>query len=313
MITMARPLRIEFPGALYHVLGRGNQKQNIFLDDGDRGAYLKRVQRYKDEIGFILYAYVLMPNHVHLLIETNGEPLSKIMQLINLTYTQYFNKKYNKVGHLFQGRYKAFLCDRDEYLLSLVRYIHLNPVRAHLVELPHEYPWSSHNEYLNGRGVNADPDVIMKMLSPDPAGARRQYEKFVNEALDTGKVESFYKPLWHQVLGDEKFLSEVQRKVSTREKSLKRPSLAGILRAIEEVTGVKGEDIVARKRDGRILFARGLLVAVCREVGHRLVDLQPLLNRDLSVLSRLPRIVDSVDGRMAKARVYEKLNAHSQP
>lgn len=310
---MARPLRIEFPGALYHVLGRGNQKQDIFLDDEDRHVYLKRIQHYKEEIGFILYAYVLMPNHVHLLIETYGEPLSKIMQRVNLTYTQYFNRKYDTVGHVFQGRYKALLCDRDEYLLSLVRYLHLNPVRAHLVEGPRHFQWSSHHEYLNGRPEITDAETILKMFSPDLPTARKRYEEFVGEAIGKEEIEAPYKPLRQQILGDEEFLGEVEKRLGKREKPSRKASLAEILRAVEEVTGVNEEEMVARKRDERTLFARGLLVAVWREIGHRLVDLQPWLNRDLSVLSRLPRMVDSVDGRTAKKRVFEKLNAYPQP
>ncbi len=310
---MARPLRIEFPGALYHVLGRGNQKQDVFLDDEDRHAYFKRIQRYKEEIGFILYAYVLMPNHVHLLIETSGEPLSKIMQRINLTYTQYFNRKYNTVGHVFQGRYKAILCDRDEYLLSLVRYIHLNPVRARLAEGPRQFQWSSHHEYLNGRPEITDAETVLKIFSPDLPTARKRYEEFVSKDIGKEKNEAFYKPMRRQILGDEEFLGEVQRKLSKAEKPPRKVPLAEIVRAVEEVTGVNEEEMVAKRRDERTLFARGLLVAVWREMGHRLVDLQPWLNRDLSVLSRLPRMVDSVDGQAAKKRVCERLNAYPQP
>ncbi len=310
---MARPLRIEFPGALYHVLGRGNQKQDVFLDDEDRHVYLKRVQRYKEEIGFFLYAYVLMPNHVHLLIETYKEPLSKIMQRINLTYTQYFNRKYDTVGHVFQGRYKALLCDRDEYLLSLVKYIHLNPVRANLADGPRQFRWSSHQEYLNGRAEISDAETILKFFSPDLPTARKRYEEFVGKDIGKERNEAFYKPLRQQILGDEEFLGEVEKRLGKKEKPPRKAPLAEILQAVEEVTGVNEEEMVARKRDERSLFARGLLVAVWREMGNRLVDLQPWLNRDLSVLSRLPRMVDSVDGQTAKKRVCEKLNAYTQP
>jgi REP element-mobilizing transposase RayT len=134
MAEMARRPRIQFEGAFYHIIVRGNQRQDIFDDEGDRRRYLERLRVYKDKCGFLLYAYVLMSNHVHLLIETPADPISRIMQMINFTYTQYFNRKYGKVGYLFQGRYKFFLCDKDGYLLSLVRYIHHNPVRAGLAK-----------------------------------------------------------------------------------------------------------------------------------------------------------------------------------
>jgi REP element-mobilizing transposase RayT len=137
--VMPRLPRIEFTGAFYHIIVRGNNKQSIFLDDQDRYKYLGLLERYKKQHGFIIYAYTLMNNHVHLLIETLRTPISKIMQVINFTYTSYFNRKHKKVGHLFQGRYKSYLCDRDTYLLALVRYIHLNPVRAKLAKNPQEY------------------------------------------------------------------------------------------------------------------------------------------------------------------------------
>ena len=119
---MARKPRVEFKGAFYHVIVRGNQRQKIFRDDRDRLTYLDRVEHYRQRYGFRIYAYVLMANHVHLLLQTGKTPLSKILQGIQFTYTQYYNRRHRTVGHLFQGRYKAILCDRDAYLLELVRY-----------------------------------------------------------------------------------------------------------------------------------------------------------------------------------------------
>ena len=126
---MARKPRVEYDGAFYHVIVRGNQRQRTFHDDQDRISYLERLEHYRQRYGFRLFAYVLMSNHVHLLLETKSVPLSKIMQGIQFSYTQRYNRRHRKVGHLFQGRYKAILCDRDAYLLELVRYIHLNPGR----------------------------------------------------------------------------------------------------------------------------------------------------------------------------------------
>jgi len=148
MNIMARKPRIQFEGAFYHVITRGNQRQKIFKDEEDNRQYLETLAKYKDLYKYHLYAYVLMHNHVHLLIETGETPLSRILQGINQSYTAWFNKRYKTVGHLFQGRYKAILCDRDSYLLSLVKYIHLNPVRARLIKTPEEYPWSSHRVYI---------------------------------------------------------------------------------------------------------------------------------------------------------------------
>ena len=148
---MARRPRLLAPGILYHVIVRGNQRQKTFLSDGDYQAYLERLGRYRKSLGVTVYAYCLMPNHVHLLVETGAHPLSRFMQGLQQTYTQYFNRKHRKVGHLFQGRYKAIVCDKDEYLLSLVRYIHLNPIRANMVRKLDQYPYSGHRHYLEGR------------------------------------------------------------------------------------------------------------------------------------------------------------------
>ena len=159
---MARKPRVEFEGAFYYVIVRGNQRQDIFRDDQDRVTYLERLEHYRKRYNFKLYAYVLMSNHVHLLIETQKIPLSKIMQGIQFTYTQYYNRRHRTVGHLFQGRYKAILCDRDSYLLELVRYIHLNPARLNRPKDPWKYPWSSQRAYLGARtAVQVDTKWVL--------------------------------------------------------------------------------------------------------------------------------------------------------
>ncbi len=306
---------MEFPGAFYHIIVRGNQRQDIFVEDQDRVEYLGRLKHYKKECGFILYAFVLMTNHVHLLIETRNNPISKIMQLINLTYTQYFNKKYGKVGHLFQGRYKSFLCDRDEYLLSLVRYIHLNPVRAKLVKEPQEYRWSSYNSYLTEAKDLIDTDRVLRVFSERVSHARRRYRDFIQEAIGEGRNEEFYRAIGQQVLGSDKFLEEVESKIGKIDRPLRKPSLQQILSAVKEVTGIVEDNILSRRRGKEVMFARGVLVGVWREFGYRLMDLQPILKRDLSVLSRMSKISDNPDnreGRRAKGQVCEMLNARMQ-
>jgi putative transposase len=141
---MARRPRLFAPGILYHVIVRGNYRQKTFLNGRDYEPYLERLVRYRKRFGVTVYAYCLMSNHVHLLLETGSEPLSKFMQGLQQSYTQYFDRKHHKVGHLFQCRYKAIVCEKDEYLLTLVRYIHLNPIRAKLVQRLADYPYSGH-------------------------------------------------------------------------------------------------------------------------------------------------------------------------
>ena len=142
---MARPLRIEFPSAVYHVTSRGNGRAAIYLDDGDREAFLKVLGEVCRRMRWLCYSYCLMTNHYHLVIETLDNTLSKGMRQLNGVYTQCFNRHHGRVGHVFQGRYKAILVDREPYLLELVRYVVLNPIRANMVTSPEQWRWSSYH------------------------------------------------------------------------------------------------------------------------------------------------------------------------
>lgn len=138
---MGRPLRIEYPGAFYHVTSRGNEKKEVFKSQKDREKFLSYLESATERYGAAIHVYCLMSNHYHLLVETPEGNLSQIMRHINGAYTNYFNTKRQRAGHLFQGRYKAILVEKDAYSLELSRYIHLNPVRAGMVQLPEDYRW----------------------------------------------------------------------------------------------------------------------------------------------------------------------------
>src|SRR4030067_3311294 len=141
---MARPLRIEFAGALYHVTARGNRQADIYADDADRQQFLSLLHHTVDRYDWYCHAYCLMDNHYHLLIETSTPTLSKGMKYLNCTYTQYFNRQHQRVGHVFQGRYKAILVQKDSHLLELARYIQFNPGRTHMVRSVKDWRWSSY-------------------------------------------------------------------------------------------------------------------------------------------------------------------------
>src|SRR5712692_10477431 len=161
---MARPPRLEFAGAVYHVVVRGNERRAIFRDDGDREQYLARLAHYRKKFGFRLLAFCLMDNHVHLAIRTDQVPLSRIMAGLQSSYTQWFNRRHKRAGHLFQGRYKAFLVQEDRYLLGLVRYIHENPVKARLVKKTKDHAWSSDRYYRRGSGPEwLDAEDVLAM------------------------------------------------------------------------------------------------------------------------------------------------------
>src|SRR4030043_662289 len=187
---MARKPRIEFEGAFYHVITRGNQRQKVFKDRDDFLKYLEILSNYKIRYKYFLYAFVLMYNHVHLLIETQEIPLSKILQGINQSYTTYFNRKYKTVGHLFQGRYKAILCDRDAYLLSLIKYIHLNPMRAKIAKAAEDYRWSSHLIYCGKeKSEIVDTDRVLRMFSEDKSRARKLYRAYIGDGVEGKKKD----------------------------------------------------------------------------------------------------------------------------
>lgn len=305
---MARKPRIQFEGAFYHIIVRGNQRQAIFLDEEDRRIYLARLQRYRTKCGFLLYAYVLMTNHLHLLIETPDDPISRIMQMINFTYTQYFNKKYGKVGHLFQGRYKSYLCDKDSYLLNLVRYIHNNPVRAGLSRDAGQYAWSSQVDYVNGAKGFVDTDKVLRLFSERRAIARRKYAEFMN---DREPDKSFlpYSAYEQQILGDERFIEAVGHRVQRVEKKAKKIPLKDLILAIEKETGTGLSEMASRKRGERLRTARGIFASLAREIGYSVIDLQGLLKRDISVISRLASIGDTYAESKTLKSVRERLNA----
>ena len=178
---MARPLRIEFPGALYHVTSRGNARQKVFRDDEDRETFLATLAAVVERFGWHCHAYCLMDNHFHLLLETPEPNLSRGMRQLNGVYTQRFNRRHRKVGHLFQGRFKAIVVDKDAYLLELARYIVLNPVRARRVKAPERYPWSSYRAMLGLAPVPAAlmTDWVLEQFAATRAVARRRYRDFV--------------------------------------------------------------------------------------------------------------------------------------
>jgi REP element-mobilizing transposase RayT len=178
---MARPLRIQFPGAFYHVMSRGNGRQGIFLDDSDRLAFLRELSSTATRLHWRLLAYCLMVNHYHLALETADASLATGMRNLNSWYGQAFNRRHDRVGHVFQGRYKAILVERPGYLLELARYIVLNPVRAGLCATASDWPWSSHRALLGQSPAIGGLDVayVLRQFDGNLAHARAGYVTFV--------------------------------------------------------------------------------------------------------------------------------------
>ena len=288
---MARKPRVEFDGAFYHVIVRGNQRQRTFQDDQDRIAYLQRIEHYRQRYGFRLYAYVLMANHVHLLIETKSVALSKIMQGIQFSYTQSYNRRHRKVGHLFQGRYKAILCDRDAYLLELVRYIHLNPERLKVPDDPWRYCWSSHGAYLGKPSlVQVDTQEVLSQFSSRLGAARRAYQRFMDEGMRQGHEEKYYETIDQRFLGDKPFVSKVAERSEAKEVEIKgkKVGFAWLLTAISDAHDVETRMLLQAGRQRRWVAVRAQLAYLARQwCGLTAKELGRRLHRDASMISRL--------------------------
>lgn len=207
---MTRPVRIEFEGGLYHVTSRGDRQESIYEDDGDRERFLAILGDVVATYNWVCHGYCLMTNHYHLVIETPDGNLSRGMRQLNGVYTQASNRRHGRVGHLFQGRYKAILVDADAHLLELTRYVVLNPVRAGIVGNPGEWPWSS---YLAMVGQSNVPewlaiDGLLVQFSSQRRAAIRRYEVFVAEGVG---IDSIWKGLKGQIfLGDDAFMARMQ-------------------------------------------------------------------------------------------------------
>ncbi len=179
---MAYPPRPCFDGAIYHIAARGNNRETIFADEEDHRKYLELLGRYKRQLRFLLHAYVLMTNHVHLILEPSGQAtVSRIMQGLGIAYTQWFNRRHARVGHVFQGRFRSRIIDQEPYLLAASRYVHLNPVRARLVRHPADYLWSSYSSYLTGQspGQLVDTEMVLTLAAARPERQREEYQRLV--------------------------------------------------------------------------------------------------------------------------------------
>ncbi|MRR55054.1 MAG: hypothetical protein EG822_11165 [Deltaproteobacteria bacterium] len=225
---MARPLRIVYPGAYYHVTSRGNERKDVFKSGKDREKFLEYLASATERYGAVIHAYCLMSNHYHLLLETPEGNLSQIMRHINGSYTTYFNIKRKRAGHLFQGRFKAILVEADEYAVELSRYIHLNPVRVGMAGKPGEYPWSSFQSYIGQSKVPdwLKTDFILSYFGKSKLDAGKKYSVFVEELIGTEYDSPLQDAIGTAVLGSPEFMESVREThVGKRELSRDLPAL----------------------------------------------------------------------------------------
>jgi len=267
---MSRPLRLEYPGAVYHVTSRGNAQSDIFICDDDREIFVRLLRDEIDQQGWLCYAWCLMDNHYHFLIETPEANLSRGMQRLNGRYTQGFNRRHSRVGHVFQGRYKAILIEKDAHLLELCRYIVLNPVRAGMVEDVSQWRWSSYQQTIS---ENSDVNLIVAedvlgLFSAQRDMACEQYQKFVAD----GVTARPWNKLRGQVfLGSDDFLSKNEAMFSEKafdvsipltQRHPARPTATQVLEDVARAFSIEPEQVLNRHanrnayRTGVILLRR---------------------------------------------------------
>jgi REP element-mobilizing transposase RayT len=219
---MARKPRLHVPGGFYHVILRGNGGQDIFHSVEDSKFFESLVSEGIERFGHRIHCYCWMKNHIHLVIQIANTPLSKIIQNISFRYTLFINNKYDTRGHLFQGRYKAVLVDPENYLLQLIRYIDLNPVRAEIVNKPEEYRWSSHRAYMDKASCGwLTVDYILGLFSNNRAEALKDYQEFVIDGMQQGyRKEVISGSVRRDILGNDRFVEEVLKGLESKSEDL---------------------------------------------------------------------------------------------
>lgn len=308
---MARRPRVHYPGALYHVISRGNQRQQIYRDNSDYQRFETLLSEVVKRHSLTLYAYVLMSNHFHLLLEVGRSPLSKAMQVLLYRYTRRYNQRYRKSGHLFQGRYTAILCDRDNYLMELIRYLHLNPVRAGIVKEPGRYRWSSDEAYVRGKSTGGIAvEEGLKLWGSQRGAAVKSYQRFVRDGLGVGHQEEYYKVKEQRYLGDDNFVEAVCRSVDEQEESYPvRITMEEIVEGLAKETGASVREILGKGRGRKASGVRAQAAYVGREVGGMsLTKMAKHLGRDLSTVSlAVKKLEDELATDPRRRRAMESL------
>lgn len=282
---MARKPRLHLAGGLYHVILRGNARQDVFFSPGDRHFFYELLAEGVTRFGYRVHAFCLMTNHLHLALQAGDSSLSAGMQNLSFRYTRYLNARLGRVGHVFQGRFKAFLVDQDRYGLALVRYIHLNPVRAKIVREPGAYRWSSHRTYL-GKEVLPwlTADWVLGQFGPRVGVARTRFAAFV----DTGKAQGHSAMFYggkddSRVVGEEDFVRKVlPRKIT----GPKPPSLSAILAHVCQSASMSEAELAAPGKARAAAQARALAGWLAmRTKAATLTRVAAHFDREISTLS----------------------------
>ena len=298
---MARQARIDYPGAFQHVIVRGIEKREIFIEEKDKYELINRLTNIITDSSVNCYAWSLMDNHFHLLLQTGETPLSKVMRRLLTGYAIYFNKRYGRKGYLFQNRYKSIVCDKDSYLLTLIRYIHLNPVKANIIEYKKlsKYRWTGHKEILEGKSDLIKTNEILSYFDKREKVARKQYLEYILDGLNlkenyegdglirsAGGLKEVIKRKKEdreiyddRILGDGCFVEKVLKDMNEKER--KYGNIKNIEDLIEKVSKIykidKNEILETRKH--RVRDARAVIVFIGNEeLKKTLTEIGKILN-----------------------------------
>ncbi|CAB1072234.1 FIG00679443: hypothetical protein [Olavius algarvensis Delta 1 endosymbiont] len=271
---MARPLRITFPGAFYHVTSRGNERKAVFKSKRDREKFLEYLESATLRYDARIHTYCLMANHYHLLLETPSGNLSQILRHINSAYTTYFNVRRGRSGHLFQGRYKAILVDIDEYAKELSRYIHLNPVRSNIVQTPQEYTWSSYRAFI-GKQKPAKwlyRDFILGYFGKKVSSAQKGYQQFVDALVSEEYDSPLEQVVSSTLLGSADFIAYIKDNfISAKKPDKELPALKELVPMVSMQDIFKTVETAFAQDEA---LARNLKMYLCQKyTGKKLKDI----------------------------------------
>lgn len=308
--SMARPPRLDAAGTVTHVIARGNERRPLFREDADRDRYLELLGEACGRLGVRVFAYCLMPNHVHLALQTGETPLARLVHEVHSRYARYFNRRYDRVGHLFQGRYQGLLVDREAYLLEVVRYIHRNPVKARLAVRPEEFPWSSHGAYLGTAPAWLAAGEVLSLLAGSRPKARRLFRDFV-----AGPTSGGYDPADARlgaVVGSDDFVRSALSKAGRTDLVRRSLSVEAVAREVAEREGVTIADLCGPARARSLSRARSLCALLGRDAGRiPLAATARFLRRDPSTISRdVARLERRLAEDPVEARRTEELRRH---
>ncbi|MGH7807054.1 MAG: transposase [Thermodesulfobacteriota bacterium] len=306
---MARPLRLAYENATYHITARGNRREKIFYSDKDKSVFLEKMNETLNKYSFTCFAYCLMDNHYHMFIKTPHANISHGMHYLNTSYTNWFKAEHKIVGVIFQSRYKSILVDEDNYGLKLSAYIHLNPVRAGIVAEIAEYKWSSYQSYIGkiSSVERLNTEFILSQFDEDMNKARRKYKRFVLENIDmVNPLEDSYRGL---ALGSEEFIVGIEKRIKLlgRKREVTETKIAGMCSSEEVIGsimrgfGVEREEIFLKKRGN--IYRQMALYSIKRYTMLSLKEIGEEFDMDYAAVSQACKRFEDLSKKNRKVSV----------